>query len=222
MVTARKGISTLQLSKEIGITQKSAWLLEMKIRYAMSSDKYKYLLENDVEIDETYFGGKEGNKHSKKKLKQGRGSVGKTPVFGAVQRNGNAFAFVMPEVKKRIIQTVLPFIIKQGSTIHTDEGTHYKGIEDLGYKRKSVNHSAKLFVKGDSYTNTIEGVWALIKRGYYGTFHWFSKKHTQSYVNEFIFRWNSGNCKYKTMDRIDSLLAGCWDMLMPYKLLIMS
>jgi transposase-like protein len=186
----------------------------------MEKGNCDFLLKNVVEIDEAYFGGKEKNKHSKKKLKAGRGAVGKTPVFGMVERNGQLFAKVISDQKTETFSKIITEKVEAGTILNTDEATWYNDIENFGYERKVVNHSAKQFVDNMAYTNTIESVWALLKRGYYGIFHSFSAKHLQQYVNEFQFRWNEGNCKYSTMDRIDNLIAGCWDKVLPYKALV--
>lgn len=220
VVTARKGISSMQLSKELGITQKSAWLLLSKIRYAMGNNDYNYLLKGIVEVDETYVNGKESNKHLNKRVKIGRGVAGKTPIFGIVERNGKLYTKVVPNTKRTTLQSIITQKVKQNSVVNTDGALQYIGIENFGYDRKSVNHSAKQYVNGMDYTNTIESVWAVLKRGFYGTYHKFSLKHLQKYVDEFQFRWNEGNCRYNTMDRIDSLINRCWGKMLPYKVLI--
>jgi len=168
VITARKGMSSMQLSKELGINYASAWLLGHKIRKTMEKGECDFLLKDVVEIDETYFGGKEKNKHSKKKLKAGRGATGKTPVFGIVERNGQLFAKVICDQKSETFSKIITENVKTGTTLNTDEATWYNGIENFGYERKVVNHSAKQFVDNMAYTNTIESAWALLKRGYYG------------------------------------------------------
>ena len=220
MVTARKGVSSMQLSKELGITQKSAWFMCHRVRYAMSSDKYKSLLKGVVECDETYIGGKEKNKHNSKKTKQGRGGVGKIPVFGIVERGGKALSIAVNETTSEKLQGLIEQNVAKDSVVNTDEARAYLGLEQKGYSCKRVNHSAKVFVDNMASTNGIESVWALLKRGFYGTFHKFSGKHLQRYVDEFDFRWNEGNCKYPTMSRVDSLANGCFGRNLPYKVLI--
>jgi transposase-like protein len=220
IVTDRKGLSSMQLSKELGVTQKTAWFMEHRIRNAMSSHKFDGLLDGIIECDETYVGGKEGNKHSKKKLRAGRGAVGKAAVFGMVQRGGEVKSVVVPDTTRDTLLGIIGRQVEETATVNTDESRSYIGLAELGYDHKSVNHSAKQFVDRMATTNSIESVWALLKRGFYGTFHKFSTKHLQRYVDEFDFRWNAGNCKYPTMERVDSILGGCWGSYLPYKRLI--
>lgn len=206
VVTARKGISSLQLSKELGVTQKTAWFMLQRIREACKDDDDNDdgFLRGIVEADETYIGGKESNKNASKKLKAGRGTVGKIAVLGMRQRGGNLKAKVLKDTTKLTIQGELNASIADGSILCTDEHRSYIGVK---FEHKSVNHSAKQYVDGMAYTNGIESVWAVLKRGFYGVYHSFSKKHLQRYVNEFVYRLNEGNVKIHTMDRIDSLLG---------------
>lgn len=213
MMTARKGVSSLQLSKEIGITQKSAWFLLQRIREACKGDNE--ILLGVVEADECYLGGKESNKHSYKKLQSGRGTVGKTIVFGIKERKGNVRAMKIQGTDVSSIQDNIRKHVTPGSTICTDEHPAYRGMPD--YIHLPVNHSAKQFVDGMAHTNGIESVWAVLKRGYYGTYHNFSTKHTQRYVDEFTFRLNEGDCHIPSMERVELLIRGLFGRRLTYK-----
>ncbi len=208
VVTARKGISSMQLSKEIGVTQKSAWFMLHRLREACGGNFKK--LRGIIEVDETYVGGKEKNKHESRKLRLGRGPVGKTPVLAMRERGegGRTVAMVSPDVDAVAVHTAIYKHIEQGSTIHTDDSPIYDGIGGLFFNHASVNHTAKEYVRGDVTTNGIESVFAVLKRGIIGTFHHISKKHTGRYVAEFAFRLNEGNCVIHTIDRLDSFIRG--------------
>ena len=178
-----------------------------------------YIRKGIVECDETYIGGKEKNKHSRKKLKQGRGAVGKMIVFGMAERAGKVVSMVVNDTKAKTLQNIIKANVEANSVINTDESTSYIGL-GTNYSHCVVNHSAKQYVDKMAYTNGIESAWALLKRGFYGTFHKFSVKHLERYVKEFDFRWNEGNCKFPTMDRVDSIAGGCWNGRLTWKELV--
>jgi len=219
MVTERKGVSSMQLSKQLGITQKSAWFMSHRIRKAMGSNKNSYLFKGIVECDETYIGGKKHNKHWDKKSTKGRGSVGKIPVFGIKERQGRVMSRVVVDASKATLQGIIYQQVKRGSVINTDEWRSYIGL-GKDYVHNVVNHSKGQYVNGQSYTNSIESVWAVLKRGYHGIYHRFSRKHLQKYIDEFDFRQNEGNCRYSTMDRIGSLVAKCLETRLSWKELV--
>jgi transposase-like protein len=218
LVTARKGISSLQLSKEIGITQKSAWFVLHRLREACGPDLQKF--RGIIEIDETYIGGLEENKHASKRRNAGRGAVGKTTVLGMRERGGRVVAKPITRNDKGTVQTAIIQKVDAGSTINTDEAGAYDGLNMLAFKHETVNHKAGEFVRGDVTTNGIESVFAVLKRGLIGVYHHASPKHLGRYVDEFSFRLNEGNVNNHTLTRLDNFVTGVAGKRLTYKALI--
>jgi len=189
LTSSRKGVSSVQLAKHLGVTQKTAWFLAHRIRQTWK--KHKNKLSKHVEVDETYIGGKEKNKHSDKKLKKGRGAVGKIAVMGMLERKGEVKALIINSTDKQTLVSEINDSIDKHSFVYTDSFKSYYGIK--GYNHEVVNHSVGEYVRDQAHTNGIESFWALLKRGYYGIYHHMSKKHLQKYVNEFSHRHNTSS-----------------------------
>ena len=193
MLNAKKGLSALQLSRDLQVNKNTAWRITMQIRKAMTQAEQRNLLTGIVEMDETYIGGKprKGNKRGNDKpAKRGRGT-NKPPVVGAVERGGKVTAKAVRKDKmkgRHMRAFVKDRVDTSEASLITDEYMAYSGMSKL-LPHAVIKH-AKWYVDGDIHTNTIEGFWALLKRGMFGQFHSVSRKHLQRYVDEFCYRYN--------------------------------
>ena len=207
LVTARKGISSLQLAKEIGVTQKSAWFMLHRLREACGGRNLRKL-KGIIEIDECFVGGLEGNKHSNKKLHAGRGPVGKTAVLGMRERGGRTIAKPSQQMTFDELHGEIHANVEPGSQLYTDDHAVFEGLDGLFFQHDTINHTIGEYARGPVSTNSIESVWAVLKRGILGVYHHTSPKHLGRYVDEFTFRLNEGNVKVHTLDRLDSFVDG--------------
>jgi len=202
----KKGISSLQLHRDIGVTQKSAWFMLQRIRFAIRTRSFNAPLNNIVEADETYIGGKNKNRHSDKKVpfSQGRSTNDKTPVLGIVERKGRVIAMRVGNTSKDSIMPIISKNVSKDTKIMTDEWKAYRNLSS-DYDHEIVKHGKGQYVVGNCHTNTIEGFWSLLKRGIIGIYHNVSEKHLDAYVDEFEYRYNTKHLQCS--DRFSNMLS---------------
>jgi len=200
----KKGISSHQLSRDLSVTQTTAWYMLQKIRLLYpQSDADAF--EGTVECDEVYIGGKEKWKHKSMRTPntQGRSTKTKTPVFGMMERSTfinnkgeeepitYVHAFVVENTNRATLQPIIQQFVADGSRVITDELSAYNGLAELGYTHAVVAHGAEEYANGDVFTNSIEGFWSHFRRMIVGCYHDVSDEHLQSYIDEAVYRWNT-------------------------------
>lgn len=200
----KKGISSLQLHRDLGITQKTAWFMLHRIR-EMLREKKSNLLQGEVQADETFVGGKNRNRHTDKKVEfsQGRSVKDKTPVLGLLS-NGRVNTTVVPDTKAGTLKPIIQKMVEKGSIIVTDEWGAYNGLSS-DYQHEVVKHNEGQYISNGFHTNSMEGFWSLFKRGIFGIYHHASPKHLHRYCDEFSYRYNTR--KINDGDRFTASLA---------------
>ena len=214
--TSLKGVSSMKLHRDLNITQRSAWFLAHRIREAFEAEGG--LFAGPVEVDETYMGGKRKNMPKAKRARlNGRGAVGKVAVAGAKDRaTKRVSAAVVPATDTPTLQGFVQARAEAGAKVYTDDARAYRGMP--GFDHEAVKHSVGEYVRGMAHTNGRESFWSMLKRGYHGTFHHFSAKHMQRYVNEFAAR--QGLRERDTADMMGAVVARMIGRRLTYRRLI--
>ena len=204
VTTSLKGVSSMKLHRDLGIGQKAAWFLLHRLREAMAAGDP--LMASEIEADETYVGGLEKNKHQHKRMKAAGGPVGKAIVAGVKDReSGRIAAEVVPDTKAGTLTGLVAEHASPGADVFTDEAKGYLPLSRMGYGHKAVSHSTGQYVDGMAHTNGMESFWAMLKRGYHGTYHQISHEHLGRYVSEFQHRHNER--PKDTIDQMGSLVS---------------
>jgi transposase-like protein len=221
--TSKKGISSLQLATQLGITQKSAWFVNHRIREMLKDNTSAKPLSGMVEVDETYVGGKNKNRHADKKVEnsQGRSSKDKTPVVGLIQRNGKVLTFVTENTEAETLNQIIENNVSKEAIIVTDA---YRSYAALGakYNHVVVKHEGGGYVKNDGankfHTQNIENFWSVFKRGYIGVYHYMSKQHLHRYCTEFGYRYNTR--ELSSIERFEDAIRNVTNARLTYNQLI--
>ena len=217
MITShKKGIASTTLAKDIKVTQKTAWFILHRLRFAARTPSFNAKMKSPVEVDETFIGGKEKNKHKSKRQNAGRGPVGKDVVWGALQRGGDLRTMHIPSTRE-----AAPAVrenVEKWATVYGDEFAGYRGLSSEFY-HLTVAHGAGQYVRAmHIHTNGIEGAWSLFKRQIIGIHHWVSSKHLHRYLAEMTWRYNRRESGEG--ERVNELLARVTGKRLTYKGLI--
>ena len=213
--TGIKGTSSMKIHRDLEITYKSAWHLTHRIRKAFDQEAPQFA--GPVEVDETFFGGKEGNKHASKKTHPGGGVGGKVAVVGIKdQDTGQVHAKVTESTGKEDLQGFIHEYTVPGATVYTDDHKAYSNMQ--GVKHETVKHSVGEYVNDQATTNGVESFWALMKKGYHGIYHHWSEKHMERYIDEFEGRYNTR--KLDTIDQMRLIAMGMTGKRLRYNDLI--
>lgn len=196
LTSSKKGVSSVLLAEQLGVTQKTAWFMAHRIRFALKTKSFDAPLDGTVQADETFMGGKNKNRHADKKVpdSQGRSVKDKTPVLGVVDEEGEVRLQVIPNTQAKTIKPIIHQMVKEGSILVTDEWQAYREMRK-NYLHVIINHKEGQYVANGFTTNRIEGFWSILKRGVYGIYHQVSPKHLHRYCDEFAYRYNSREAK---------------------------
>ena len=217
--TNLKGVPSTKLASDLGITQKTAWFLAHRIRKAFE-DQQEAKFVSDVEVDETYMGGKYSNMHKSRKPRMvGAGPQDKTPVVGIKERGSRKVkAKVTERASGVLLRGMVTETVKEGVVVYTDQNRSYEGLVKKNYKHESVNHGVGEYIRGKAHTNGVESFWSMLKRGHTGIYHKMSKKHLQRYIDEYVGRHNIR--PLATMTQIEITFKGMNGKRLKYKDLI--